>query len=163
MNDLEQVQVTGAQGAAMDNALSLLTQEVWAIIALLLVGMATGMAVVGLVRIFLSRVDGDPPDVWEARRMFLTRIGAGASGLMTLWIELAYLSLILKLSILLALPTAIIAALIAAACNKPAFKPVKAIWRWALGWLKRRIEKEGGAGSAGDDLDETDFSGKKKP
>lgn len=146
------------QSAAFGNALALLTQEVWAILALLAVGMAIGMATVAIVRMYLPNVDGDGPKAWEARHLLLTRIGAAASGLWTGCIEWVYLSDLLGTVWALAALTAVGAGILAAACNKPAFKPVKAIWKWALGKLRRRIESDGGTAS---DLDDTDY--KRKP
>lgn len=147
------------QDAAFSNALSLLTAEVWAIAGLLLLGMGVGMATVGLVRMFLSDVSGDTPTVWAERRLLLTRIGAIASGLWTVGIEWIYLSELLGTSWGLAALVAAGAGIVAAAGNRPMFKPVKALWGWALGLLRKRIESSTGAPAS--DLDDTDF--KRKP
>lgn len=147
------------QDAALNNALSLLTAEVWAIAGLLLLGMGVGMASVGLVRMFLSNVDGDGPKAWAERHLLLTRIGAIASGLWTAGIEWTYLSELLGTSWGLAALVAAGAGIVAAAGNRPMFKPVKALWGWAIGLLRKRIESSTGAPAS--DLDDTDF--KRKP
>lgn len=147
-----------SRDAALDNAWALLTQEVWAVAGLLAIGMAIGMASVAIVRMFLPNVEGDGPKAWEARHLLLTRIGAAASGLWTAGIEWVYLSELLGAVWQLAALVAVGAGILAAALNRPAFKPVKAVWKWALGNLRRKIESDGGSAS---DLDDTDF--KRKP
>lgn len=148
-----QQQIAVPQGA-IDNAWAVLTTEVWSLVGLTLLGMALGMCVVGLCRTFMPNIDGGTPAQWEDRKRFLKKFGAAASGILTAPIVYGYLNEGLEVSAWLSLFVALALAIVAAACNHPAFKPVKAIWRWALGKLKRKIEKDGG--DAGD-LDDTSF------
>lgn len=143
-----------AQDTAISNALSLLTANVWAVLALMLVGIFAGMAVVAVVRMFLPDIEAEGTKAWDARSRFLTKLGASVSGVMTAWVESAYLLGIVDASLWLGVPASLIAGVVAAALNKPLFKPVKAIYRWLLGKLRKRIEADGGSAS---DLDDTSY------
>lgn len=146
-----------AQDAAFSNALSLLTQEVWGIVGLVFAGIGAGMIVVGITRKALPSVEGDGTKAWESRRRFLFLLGAAVSAALTFWIEWAYLAVLVGVTWVLAVPAALLAALFAAGLNQPLFKPVKAIWKWALSLLRKRIESTGASAS---DLDDTDFGRK---
>jgi hypothetical protein len=154
MNDQQYAIPQAAQDTAVGNALANLTPQLWAVAGLLLVGMFAAMCVVGIWRTILPNVDGDGPKAWEARKLYLTRLGIIVGGVMTFWIEWAYLAVLVDLTWVLAVPTSLLAAIIAAACNKPAYKPVRALWRWLLAKLRKRIEADGGSAA---DLDDTNF------
>lgn len=130
--DVAAEQTRAVKDAALSNALALLTEEVYSILALTLVGMAVGMATVGLIRIFMAPVDQAPRDMWVARSALLKRLGAAAAGSWTLGIVYVYLRNVLEVLVSLSLLVAVGAALIAAAGNHHAFAPVKMIWVWAL-------------------------------
>lgn len=159
MNDAPQHTLPAhVQDGLVERAVNLLSDHVLSIAGLTLLGMLIGMAAVGVVRLFLSDVEDQGPPEWKARALLLRRLGAASSGLWTLLIQVVYLQAIGTAW----LGTAVVAlgaGLLAAAGNHPAYKPVKATWRWLLAKLRKRIEADHGAGSA-TDLDDTTF---KKP
>lgn len=127
----------------LQNAYSLLTEEVWALAALLLIGMLVGMATVGAVRTFLPGPRDSLP-AYEQRALLLKRLGAGSAGLWTAGIQFAYLTTSVGLDQTYAVLTALGAGVLAAGGNHQAFKPVKAIWGWALARLSKKIEQDTG-------------------
>lgn len=150
------VQQKVMESGVVDRAMGLLSDHVLAIAGLALLGIGIGMATVGVVRLFLADDSDYPTDMWRARALLLKRLGAASAGLWTIGIEVVYLQAV-GTAWLGTTFVALGAGIAAAGLNHPMFKPVKAVWRWALGKLRKKIEADGHSAS---DLDDTTFGRK---
>lgn len=120
-------------------ALSTLTHEFWTMVGLTAVGMASGMAVVGFIRIMMWDVSAAPPDIRQARSILLTKIGALMALSWTLFVIMQYCRVTFGFGLGTSFTIALAPALVAGATNHLAFKPVRLVWDWAMGWLKKRF------------------------